>query len=133
MSMFTSIKTSKQNKEVVTQLTRRLNLGAENMIARIAFSYSVSKNKKLDLSEVADSQGKEYSAKVLFGEHLDFYVAIICVQYNLYKTDKDIAKYIKMHIDDGLAIINQEIDNNPNITGSEFLTSKIERGLKAFN
>lgn len=131
--MFTSIKTSKANKELVSQLTRRLNLGAENVIARIAFTYSISKDKKMDLSMVADAQGKEYSAKVLFGDHLDFYVALVCVQYNLYKADKDIGKYIKMHIDDGLTSINNEIANNPNITGTEFLISKIERGLKAFH
>jgi len=131
--MFTSIKTSRQNKDVVSQLTRRLNLGAENVIARIAFTYSISKDKKMDLALVADAQGKEYSAKVLFGEHLDFYVALVCVQYSLYKADKDIGKYIKMHIDDGLTLINKEIEHNPNITGSEFLISKIERGLKMIN
>lgn len=130
--MFTSIKTSKQNKDVVSLLTRRLNLGAENVIARIAFTYSLSKDKKMDLSKIADSQGKEYSAKVLFGDHLDFYVALVCVQYNLYKSHKDIGKYVKMHIDEGLTMISNEIDQNPNITGSEFLISKIERGLKAF-
>ena len=129
--MFTNIKTSRENKDVVTQLTRRLNLGAENIIARIAFSYSIGKNRKLELSSISDSQGKEYSVKVLFGDHLDLYIALICVQYNLYKTDKDIAKYVKMHIDEGLSLISREMDNNPNITGSEFLISRIERGLKA--
>ena len=34
--MFSHIKTSKENKEVVTLLTNKLNLGAENVIARIA-------------------------------------------------------------------------------------------------
>jgi DNA sulfur modification protein DndE len=130
--MFTSIKTSKQNKDVVSQLTRRLNLGAENVIARIAFTYSLAKDKKMDLTKICDSQGKEYSAKVLFGDHLDFYIALVCVQYNLYKSHKDIGKYVKMHIDEGLMMINNEIEHNPNITGSEFLISKIERGLKAF-
>lgn len=127
--MFTSIKTSRQNKEIVTQLTRRLNLGAENVIARMAFSYSISREKRMDLAKIADAQGKEYSAKVLFGDHFDIYVALVCVHYNLYKTDKDLAKYIKMHIDDGLTLINSEIENNPNITGFEFLINKIEKGI----
>src|SRR5690606_13470706 len=113
--------------------TRRLNLGAENIIARIAFTYSLSKDKKLDLTKIADSQGKEYSAKVLFGDHLDYYIALVCVHYSLYKSDKDIGKYVKMHIDEGLTMINNEIEHNPNITGSEFLISKIERGLKALH
>ncbi len=33
--MFTSIKTSKINKDIVTDLSRKFNLGAENIIARI--------------------------------------------------------------------------------------------------
>lgn len=34
--MFNQIKTSAKNKEVVTVLTRKFGLGAENVIARIA-------------------------------------------------------------------------------------------------
>ncbi|WP_315819379.1 DndE family protein [Paraflavitalea speifideaquila] len=128
--MFTSIKTSKYNKEVVTQLTRRLNLGAENVIARIAFAYSLARDRKMDLTTIQDAQGKEYSTKVLFGEYTDFYVALICVHYNLYKTDKDIARYVKMHIDDGLELIDQEVAKKSTLTGDEFLINAIEKGLK---
>ena len=39
--MFTSIKTSKVNKDIVTDLSRKFNLGAENIIARIALAYSL--------------------------------------------------------------------------------------------
>ena len=63
--MFTSIKTSKANKQIVTDLSRKFNLGAENIIARIAFTYSLSKNRVLSLTDIADSQGKEYSKNVL--------------------------------------------------------------------
>ena len=62
--MFTSIKTSKINKDIVTDLSRKFNLGAENIIARIALTYSLSKARKLSLSDIADSQGKEYSKNV---------------------------------------------------------------------
>ena len=44
--MLTNIKTSKENREVVSQLTRKLNLGTENIIARIALTYSLSKDRK---------------------------------------------------------------------------------------
>lgn len=128
--MFTSIKTSRQNKEVVTQLTRRLNLGAENVIARIAFSYSLARERRMDLATIKDAQGKEYSAKVLFGDYADYYIAMICVHYTLYKTDKDIPRYIKMHIDDGLELIEQEVAKKNTITGEEFLVNVIEKGLK---
>jgi len=130
--MFTHIKTSKENKEIVAQLTRKLNLGTENIIARIAFTYSLSKERKMELSEIKDSQGKEYSKTVLFGNNLPYYVALVCTHYGIYKTNKDIPKYIKMHIDDGLQVINQEIKDNPNLDGFDFIIEKIDDGLNNF-
>lgn len=131
--MFTSIKTSKQNKELVTVLTKRLGLGAENIIARIAFSCSIATNKKLDLQSIKDAQGKEYTSKTLFGEYLDLYIAMICVHYDLYKTHKDIPRYIKMHIDDGLEMINDELSRKSNMTSEEFIINKVEKGMKHLN
>lgn len=130
--MLTTIKTSKENKEIVSQLTRKLNLGAENVIARLALSYSLAKERKLSLSEIRNSQGKEYSAKVLFGDYSEFYIALICVHYKLYKSDKDIPKYIKMHIDDGLELIDKDVEKKAGITGAEFLINEIELGMKLF-
>jgi DNA sulfur modification protein DndE len=128
--MFTHIKTSGKNKEVVSFLSRKLNLGTENIIARIALTYSLSKDRKMDMSEIKDSKGKEYSKSVLFGNNLPFYISLICVHYNIYKTDKDISKYIKMHIDDGLELINSELQDNPNLDGFEYIIDKIDFGLK---
>ncbi len=127
--MFTHIKTSKENRELVSKLTRKLNLGTENIIARIAYTYSLSRERILDLSEIKNSQGKEYSKAVLFGNNLPYYVSLACVHYGLYKTDKDIPKYIKMHIDDGLELINEELEENPNLDGFDFVIEKIEEGL----
>jgi DNA sulfur modification protein DndE len=131
--MFTQIRTSKENKEIVSQLTRTLGLGAENIIARIALTYSLSKDKKLELKNINNSSGKEYSKSVLFGEYYDYYLGLICVHYNLYKTDKDLPKYIKMHIDDGLQLLNEEINERSNIDGFDFLVEKIELGLSELN
>lgn len=128
--MFTHIKTSKENREVVSKLTRKLNLGTENIIARIAYTYSISKNRKLDLAEIKNSQGKEYSKAVLFGDNLPYYISLACVHYKLYKTDKDIPKYIKIHVDDGLELIDKELKDNPNLDGFEYVIDKIENGLK---
>jgi len=127
--MFTHIKTSKENRELVSKLTRKLNLGTENIIARIAYTYSLSLNRYMNLSEIKDSQGKEYSKSVLFGNNLPYYISLACVHYNLYITDKDIPKYIKMHIDDGLEIINKELIENPNLDGFDYVIDKIENGL----
>ena len=51
--MFSHIKTSKENKEVVTQLTNKLSLGAENVIARIAIAHSLAQE---DSSIIAVSE-----------------------------------------------------------------------------
>ena len=128
--MFTSIKTSRANKHIVTELSRKFNLGAENIIARIALTYSLSKKRILTLTDISDSQGKEYSKNVLFGSYLPYYVGLICVKYGLYKTDKDIPKYIKMHIDDGLQLMNNELRDNPNLNGYDYLIDKITNGLE---
>lgn len=122
--MFKQIKTSKSNKDVVSLLTRKLGLGAENVIARIAFTYSLSQNRKLDLTKIQDSGGKEYSKSVLFGEYFDIYIGLLCTHYGLYKTDKDIPKYLKMHVDDGLMLINIEIQDNTNTDGFDFIIEK---------
>lgn len=129
--MFNSIKTSRANKLVVTELSRRFNLGAENVIARIALAYSLAQDRQLSLSDIADSQGKEYSKNVLLGSNLPYYIGLICVKYGLYKTDKDIPKYVKLHIDDGLQLMNKELRNNPNLNGYDYLIDKIETGLNA--
>lgn len=128
--MFTQINTSKENKEIVSLLTRKLNLGTENIVARIAYTYSLSQNKKLDLNNIKDAGGKNYSKAVLFGDYYDLYLGMLCVHYNLYKTDKDIPKYIKMHIDDGLSLLNEEVNNHSNIDGFDFVTDKIVNGLR---
>ena len=127
--MFTSIKTSRSNKYIVTDLSRKFNLGAENIIARIALTYSLSKDRILSLTDISDSQGNEYSKNVLFGSNLPYYVGLVCVKYGLYKTDKDIPKYIKMHIDDGLQLMNNELRDNPNLNGYDYLIDKITNGL----
>lgn len=128
--MFSNIKTSKANKDVVSSLTSKLNLGAENIIARIALAYSINIERKMELSKIQDSGGKEYSAKVLFGDYTDYYIALICIHYGIYKGDKDITRYIKMHIDDGLELLNAEFSGNISTTGFDFLATKIDIGLQ---
>ena len=127
--MFTHIRTSKENKEVVSQLTRKLNLGTENIVSRIALTYSLSKDKRLDINDVQNSRGKEYSAKVLFGDYIDYYIGMVALHYGIHVSDKDLSKYIKMHIDDGLKLLNEEIISNSNIDGFDFLVEKIESSL----
>ncbi|CAH0137687.1 MULTISPECIES: DndE family protein [unclassified Pedobacter] len=127
-----NIRTSEANKQAVQELTKRLNLGSENYISRIAFAYSLAKGQKLNIEQdLRDSKGKEYKEDVLFGAHKDFYVAMVCQLYGIYKTDKDIPRFIKMHIDHGLDIINKLFDLNKNYASIDFLLENIEKGIDA--
>ena len=67
--MFSQIKTSIKNKDHVIDLTRKFNLGAENVIARIAIAYSLQSGVKFSPLDIKDSGGKEYSRNVLFGAY----------------------------------------------------------------
>ena len=55
--MSTQIMTAKANKMIVTDLSRKFNLGAENTIARFAIAYSLSIGEKMYLSNISDTQG----------------------------------------------------------------------------
>jgi DNA sulfur modification protein DndE len=119
------IKTTEKNREIISAITNKLNLGAENIIARLAFSYSIGSEKELFLKNIGDSKGKEYSSKVLFGENLTYYVAIVSNKYNIHKSNKDISRYVKLHIDDGL----DQIYAMTNKKGLDFLLDSILEGL----
>ena len=62
--MFNQIKTSAKNKEVVTVLTRKFGLGAENVIARIAIVYSLQEGTRVLPTDTKDSGGKEDTKSV---------------------------------------------------------------------
>lgn len=127
--MFTHIRTSKENRDVVAQLTRKLNLGTENIISRIALTYSLSQDKKLNIKDIQNSSGKEYSRSVLFGDYLDYYLGMVALHYEIHISDKDLGKYVKLHIDDGLELLNEEINSNSNIDGFDFLVEKVDSAL----
>ena len=127
--MFTQIKTSIKNKEAVTVLTRKFGLGAENVIARIAIACSLQSGVKFSPLDIKDSGGQEYSKNVLFGNLYPVYASIMCKHYNIRMSDKDLPRYFKLHLDDGLEKIMQDIKDNPNLVGFDYLFDKIELGL----
>jgi len=127
--MFTHIKTSIKNRDSVTFLTRKFGLGAENIIARIAIMYSLQCNARFSPLEVKDAGGKEYSKSVLFGTLYPLYAAIMCKHYEIRMSDKDLPRYFKMHLDDGLERIMADVKDNPNLVGYDYLFDKIQIGL----
>ena len=130
MIAIAQIKTSAKNKELVTQLTRKFALGAENVIARIAIAYSLKSGIKFHPTEIKDAGGKEYSKSVLFGNLFPLYVAMMCTHYNIKDTDKDLPRYFKMHLDDGLERIDRDVKDNPNLVGFDYLFDRIHEGLE---
>lgn len=128
--LFTHIKTTSRNKDIVVDLTRKFMLGAENVIARIAIAYSLHSGEKFSPLEVKDSGGKEYSKSVLFGSYYNIYLAMICTLYQIPENDKDIPRYFKLHLDDGLERIAADIKDNPNLVGFDYLFDRIYCGLE---
>lgn len=127
--MIGQIKTSTENKERVTRLTRKFGLGAENIIARIAIAYSLKQGGHFNPTKVKDSGGKEYSRNVLFGNLFPLYLSMICEHYQIKSTDKDLPRYFKLHLDDGLELIDKDVKDNPNLVGFDYLFDKIHEGL----
>ena len=126
----------KTSSELVKKLTRKMELGEENHIARIAFAYSLSKNYKYHPDDNLDNnkeKQKEYKDDTLFGKYKSYYVSLICQKYNLHKNDADIRKYLKWHIDKGLHLINVFFEENKNVTGIEFLLDNVDLGINALN
>ena len=127
--IITQIRTSSRNREIVIELTRKFNLGAENVIARIAIGYSLQSGIKFESTDVKDSGGKEYSKSVLFGNYYPIYLAMICTYYQINENDKDLPRYFKIHLDHGLQLIYDDIMDNPNLVGYDYLFDKIHNGL----
>lgn len=128
-----NIRTSEDNQAVVRNLTAKLPVGTrENVIARIALGYSLQTGKKFQTADfnLYDSKGKEYKDHILFDEkYRDFFIALICQHYGLYKTDEvNIPKYIKLHIDHGLESLDKIFTDNYNYTFFDFLIEYIEKG-----
>ena len=128
-----NIRTSEKNQEVVRRITSKLPNGLkENATARLAFGYSLQTGKKFSLADfnLYDSKGKEYKDHILFdAKYRDFYIALICQYYGLYKTDDNISKYIKLHIDHGLEQLDNIFQDNFNYTLFDFLVEYIEKGV----
>jgi len=124
----------KTSFELVKKLTSKLQLGDENHIARIALTYSLSKNYSFDNQDFETGiKQKEYKDNTLFGNYQDYYVALICQKYQLHRDDLEIKKYLKWHVDKGLVLIDKFFEENQNTSGIEFLLDNVDLGIDAIN
>ncbi len=85
----------------------------------------------MQLNKLEDSKGKDYKDVNILGEqYRSYYIALICQHYSLYRTDPDIGKYFKLHIDHGLRLLDMLFQSNPNYTFMDFLIENLERGIE---
>ena len=54
---------------------------------------------------------------------------MVALHYDVHISDKDLVKYIKIHIDEGLQLLNEEMNQKSNIDGYNFLIEKVENSL----
>ena len=64
--MFKSIRTSENNKKIISKFTHKWGLGNENVIARIAIGLSLQLEGTLSLDSLRDAKGKEYKKNCTF-------------------------------------------------------------------
>jgi len=130
--MFLGIRTSLQNRQRVAELTRRFGFRTENVVARIAFVYSLAQGKFGPGAALRDSKGKEYSSQVLFGSYLPVYVAMLCSTYEIPRNHQEIPRYVKLHLDDGIERLDALLAANPNDQPWDLFLQLVEDGLEQF-
>jgi len=128
-----NLKTTVENQEVVKDLTRKLPAGTkENVVARMAIGHSLASGAKFLTSDMKDSKGKEYKDHILFEEkYRDFYISLISQHYGIYRTNEEIPKLFKMHLDHGLEEISKLFELNANYTMTEYLLEFIGKGIES--
>ena len=105
MGMNYSIHTAEAFKLPIASQSKSWNLGAENVIARLAFAASLESSEPIELGELLDSKGKEYNSKVLFGGLKATYESMLCLREGITPTHPEFKKYVKAHVDRGLGMI----------------------------
>jgi DNA sulfur modification protein DndE len=124
-----NVSTSEETEAILTRLQSRFSVSSKNILMRIALAYSLTRGRKLDLSKQEDTKGNPYKEVTVVGNYRSYYIALICQFYDIYKTDSDIPKYFKLHIDNGLRLLDKLFSESSNYNLSDFLLEHIERGL----
>jgi DNA sulfur modification protein DndE len=128
-----NVSTSEEAEVVLLTLQQRFSLSSKNQLIRIAFAYSLSRDTRFTLQDYSNSnaKGNPYKEFTLVGDYRTYYIALLCQHYGIYKNDVDIPKYFKLHIDDGLLLLNGLFAESSNYNLSDFLLEYIERGIDA--
>lgn len=129
--MTINVKTSEASHNLIREYSVKLKLPSENIIARIALSYSLSKSRLLEIKDIKDSKGKEYKEDTFFGKNKRYYISLVCQLYKIHVSDINIPKLVKLHVDDGLELMSKFFESNTNHTIYDFLIEAIDRGIES--
>ena len=106
-SMFTS---SKQGKELVTELTRKSGFSSENIISRLAISRSLQEDIDFKHEYASDPRGKQIRGKTLLGKKETALVllAMLIVNSGESLENEEIKQKIRLHWERGLRLLKQD-------------------------
>ena len=109
-TMFTS---SKEGRELITELTRKAGFSSENIISRLAIARSLQENDQFKYEYAADSRGKQIRGKTLLGKKETALVmlAMLLVKHGELIENEDLKTQIRLHWERGLRLIKRDLQN----------------------
>ena len=118
VTMFTS---SKEGRELVTDLTRSAGFSSENIISRLAIARSLQDESNLQNAYESDPRGKQIRGKTLLGkkETALTLLSMLLVKANKLLENEDVKQHIRLHWERGLRLIKDDLKDKE--LGSLFL------------
>ena len=131
---------SKENDEILYNLKRLYGFKNEGIAPLIAFAWSLQTGKYFDLENenIPKSDGKEFrDDKALFGTLINdtsnvvIYKSILDQHYNKNTFEDEFVKLFKLHLNHGLNIWNESVENGEITKGNhiDILLKSIKKGL----
>lgn len=131
---------SKENDKILYKLKELYGFKNEGIVPRIAFALSLQTGKCFNLEDenIPKSDGKEFrDDKALFGTFINntpnvvIYKSILDQHYNKNTFEDEFVKLFKLHLNHGLKIWDENVENGDIIKGNHinFLLDAIKKGL----
>lgn len=110
ITMFTS---SKEGKELVSDLTRSAGFSSENIISRLAIARSLKDDSNLQNVYESDPRGKQIRGKTLLGkkETALTLLSMLLVKANTLLENEEVKQHIRLHWERGLRLIKKDLDD----------------------
>ena len=110
ITMFTS---SKEGKELVSDLTRSAGFSSENIISRLAIARSLKDDSNLQNVYESDPRGKQIRGKTLLGkkETALTLLSMLLVKANTLLENEEVKQHIRLHWERGLRLIKEDLDD----------------------